>query len=108
MARYLIQVSYTTQGISDLVKNPQDRAAAVRPLLEGLGGKLESFDYAFGDYDAVLIAELPDNVSMVALSMAVSASGAVGSLKTTALIPMNEAVEAMRKAGTVGYRPPGG
>ncbi len=108
MARYLIQVSYTTQGISDLVKNPQDRAAAVRPLIESLGGKLESFDYAFGDYDAVLIAELPDNVSMVALSMAVSASGAVGSLKTTVLIPMNEAVEAMRKAGTLGYRPPGG
>ena len=108
MARYLIQVSYTTQGVSDLVKNPQDRAAAVRPLFEGLGGKLESFDYAFGDYDVVIIAELPDNVSMVALSMAVSASGAVGSLKTTVLIPIVEAVEAMRKAGTVGYQPPGG
>ena len=80
----------------------------MRPLLEGLGGKLESFDYAFGDYDAVIIAELPDNVSMVALSMAVGASGAIRSLKTTVLIPVNEAVEAMRKAGTLGYRPPGG
>ncbi len=108
MARYMIQASYTSQGISDLVKNPQDRAAAVRPLVEGLGGKLESFDYALGDYDAVLIAELPDNVSMVAISMAVGASGAIRSLKTTVLIPVNEAVEAMRKAGTAGYRPPGG
>ena len=108
MARYMIQASYTTQGISDLIKNPQDRAAAVRPLIEGLGGKLESFDYALGDYDAVLIAELPDNVSMVAISMAVGASGAIRSLKTTVLIPVNEAVEAMRKAGTLGYRPPGG
>ena len=80
----------------------------MRPLFEGMGGKLESFDYAFGDYDAVIIAELPDNVSMVALSMAVSASGAVGSIKTTVLIPVNEAVEGMRKAGTAGYRPPGG
>ena len=108
MGRYLVQVSYSTQGISDLVSNPQDRAAAVRPLIERMGGKLESFDYAFGDYDVVLIAELPDNVSMVALSMAVSASGAVGAIKTTVLIPVNEAVEAMRKAGTAGYRPPGG
>ena len=108
MARYLVQVSYTTQGISELVKNPQDRAASVRPLFEGLGGKLESFDYAFGDYDVVLIAELPDNVSMVALSMAVGASGAVRSLKTTVLVPVDEAVEAMRKAGAVVYRPPGG
>ena len=108
MARYMIQASYTSQGISDLVKNPQDRAAAVRPLIEGLGGKLESFDYAFGDYDAVVIVELPDNVSMVAASMAVGASGAIRSLKTTVLIPVDEAVEAMRKAGAVGYRPPGG
>jgi uncharacterized protein with GYD domain len=108
VARYMIQASYTSQGISDLVKNPQDRAAAVRPLIEGLGGKLESFDYAFGDYDAVVIVELPDNVSMVAASMAVGASGAIRSLKTTVLIPVDEAVEAMRKAGAVGYRPPGG
>ncbi len=56
----------------------------------------------------MIIAELPDNVSMVALSMAVSASGAVRSLKTTVLVPVHEAVEAMRKAGTAGYRPPGG
>ena len=107
MARYLVQASYTTQGISDLVKNPHDRAAAVRPMIERLGGKLESFDFAFGDYDAVIIAELPDNVAMAAISMTVGASGAIGSLKTTVLIPMDEAVEAMRKAGTVGYQPPG-
>jgi uncharacterized protein with GYD domain len=108
MPRYLIQASYTTQGISGLVKNPHNRAAAVRPVIERLGGKLESFDFAFGEYDAVIIAELPDNVSMAAFSMAVGASGAIGSFKTTVLIPMDEAVEAMRKAGTVGYRPPGG
>ena len=99
---------FDPRDFSERVKNPQGRAAAVRPLFEGMGGKLESFDYAFGDYDAVIIAELPDNVSMVALSMAVSASGAVGSIKTTVLIPVNEAVEGMRKAGTAGYRPPGG
>ena len=50
MARYMIQASYSTQGIADLVSNPQDRAAAVRPLVERLGGKLESFDFAFGDF----------------------------------------------------------
>jgi len=108
MPRYLIQASYSTQGISDLVKNPQNRAAAMRPVTERLGGKLESFDFAFGEYDIVSIVELPDNVSMAAISMAIGAGGAIGEFKTTVLIPMNEAVEAMRKAGTVGYRPPGG
>ena len=107
MARYLIQASYSHQGISDLVKNPHDRAASVRPVVESMGGRLESFDYAFGDYDAVIIVELPDNVSAAALAMAVGASGSISSFKTTVLMPMSEAVEAMRKAGTVGYRPPG-
>jgi uncharacterized protein with GYD domain len=108
MARYLVQVSYNVQGISDLVKNSQDRAVAIRGVIEGLGGKLESFDYAFGDYDVVVMAELPDNTTMAALAMAVGAGGAVRNFKTTVLIPMSEAVEAMRKAGSIGYRPPGG
>ena len=106
MARYMIQVSYTSGGVVDLVKNPQDRSAVIRPLIEGMGGKMHSFDYSFGDYDVVVIAELPDNVSMAALSMAISAGGAIGGFKTTVLLSMEEAVEAMRKAGSVGYRPP--
>jgi uncharacterized protein with GYD domain len=107
MPRYLIQESYANQGISDLVKNPSDRAVVARSVIEKLGGKLVSADFAFGEYDAVLIVDLPDNVAMAAFSMAVGAGGAVRSFKTTVLIPMDEAVEAMRKAGTVGYRPPG-
>lgn len=108
MARYLIQASYNQQGISDLVGNPHDRAAALRPVVEGLGGRLVTFDYAFGEYDVVAIVEVPDNVAMAALAMAVGAGGALKDLKTTVLIPMDEAVEAMRKAGSTGYRPPGG
>ena len=54
------------------------------------------------------IGEFPDNVTMAALSMAISASGGFSAFKTTVLIPMNEAVEAMRKAGSISYRPPGG
>ena len=108
MARYMIQASYSTQGVSDLVSNPQDRAAAVRPLIERLGGKIESFDFAFGDYDAVIIAELPNNVAMASIAMAVGASGAISSFKTTVLLSMEDAVEAMRQAGGVGYRGPAG
>jgi uncharacterized protein with GYD domain len=108
MAHYLVQNSYSTQGASDLVRNPHDREAAVRPAIERLGGKVEKVYCAFGEYDIVFIVEMPDNTSMAALSMAVGASGAAASFKTTVLIPMDEAVEAMRKAGAVGYRPPGG
>ena len=107
MPRYLIQASYSNQGIADLVSNPQDRAAAVRPLIERMGGRLESFDYCFGDYDAVIIVELPNNVAVASVAMAVGASGAISSFKTTVLLSMEEAMEAMRQASGVGYLPPG-
>jgi len=107
MARYMIQASYTTTSVAAMVRNPQDRAVAVQPLLDQLGGSLVSLDFAFGDYDLVAIGEFPDNLTMAALSMALAASGAFSAFKTTVLIPMSEAVEAMRKAGTISYRPPG-
>ncbi len=108
MAHYLAQVSYNNRGISDLVNNPQDRSTHIRSVIEGLGGRMESFYFSFGDYDAVATFELPDNVSATAFALAVSAGGAVRSYKTTVLITPDEAVEAMRKASTVSYRPPGG
>lgn len=107
MAHYLIQASYTSGAISDLVKNPQNRADAIRPAIEKAGGRLEAFYHALGDYDVVAIVEMPDNAGAAALSMAISAGGALSSLKTTVLLDMNESVDAMRKAGGLGYRPPG-
>ena len=107
MPYYLVQASYSAQGVSGLVKSPEDRSAVLRQLVESAGGRIESMYYAFGDFDVVVIMELPDNVAMTAFSMAVGASGAVTNLKTTVLIPISEGVEAARKAGTIGYRPPG-
>ena len=108
MAHYLIQASYSKEGISQLLANPQDRAAAVRPVVEGMGGKIESFYFAFGEYDAIVVAELPDNVSAAALAMAVGGSAGISSYKTIPLLTMAEAMEAMRKASSTGYRPPAG
>ena len=107
MPHYLLQASYTAQGVSGLVSSPEDRSAAIRSLIESVGGRMESYYYAFGDSDVVAIFELPDNVTMAALSMAAGASGAISNLKTTVLIPISEGVEAARKAAGINYRPPG-
>ena len=106
MPYYLIQTAYTAEACADLVKSPQDRLEAVGPVVERLGGKLLSFYMAFGDYDVVGVAEMPDNVSAAAFSMAVSAGGAVRAVKTTPLMTVQEGIEAFRKAGQAGYRPP--
>lgn len=107
MPYFLFQASYTAQAISGLISNPEDRSTAIRSLVEGVGGRVESSYYAFGDYDIVIIAELPDNASMAALSMVAASSGATLNIKTTVLIPISEGVEAARKAAGIGYRPPG-
>ena len=107
MPTYLVQASYTAQGVSGLIKSPEDRTVVLRPLVEGLGGKIESAYFAFGDFDVVIIVELPDSVTMAAFSMVVGASGAVTNIKTTVLMSMSEGLEAAGRAGSINYYPPG-
>jgi uncharacterized protein with GYD domain len=106
MAYYLVQASYTAHAVAAMVKSPQDRAAAVKPMIEGLGGKLHGLWFAFGEYDIVAIAEMPDNVSAAAVSMAVGASGSMSAYRSTALMTSAEAVEAMKKAAAASYQAP--
>ena len=77
-------------------------------LLEQLGARFASLDYAFGDYDVVAIIEAPDNVSAAAVALAITAGGGVRAYKTTPLLTVQEALEAMRrgKAAQAAYRPP--
>ena len=105
MASYLLQVSYAPQAWAAMIQNPQDRSKAVAGAIGKLGGKIEKFYLAFGDYDIVGVVEMPDNVSAAAFSMAVSAGGACTSVKTTPLISMDEALQAMSKAAACGYKP---
>ncbi len=79
----------------------------IRPVIERLGGRLESAHLSFGDYDVVVIAEMPDHVSASAFSLAASAGGGVKAVKTTPLMTVEEGIEAMKKAAGAGYRPPG-
>jgi uncharacterized protein with GYD domain len=107
MARYLFQASYTSEAWAAQVGHPQNRMEVIRPVIERLGGRLESAYLAFGDYDVVVIAEMPDNVSAAAFSLAASAGGGVKAVKTTPLMTVEEGIEAMKKAAGSGYRPPG-
>ena len=105
MAKYLWQVSYTTEGLKGLVKEGgSSRAAAIRTLTESRGGTLEAFYFAFGDDDVYLIADLPSNVEASAVALAVGASGAAR-IKTVVLLSPED-VDAATKVD-VGYRAPG-
>jgi uncharacterized protein with GYD domain len=104
MPHYLSQMSYTPEAWARLVAHPQDRIEAVRGPIEKLGGRIHNAFFSFGEYDVVVITEMPDNVSAAAIAIAFAAGGSVKSEKTTPLMTTAEALEAIKKAGTSGYR----
>ena len=107
MTKYLIQGSYSEQGLKGMLQEGgSKRHEAAEQLIKGMGGRLEAYYYAFGSDDFVVIADLPSNVDATALSLVVNASGAVQS-RTTVLITPEEADQARKKMKTVKYRPPG-
>ncbi|HEX5933996.1 MAG TPA: GYD domain-containing protein [Pseudorhizobium sp.] len=107
MAMYLTRFSYTPETWARMIESPEDRREAARSYIESVGGKLHGFWYAFGEHDGWNLWEAPDNVSMAAVSLAIGAGGAVKSIETTPLLSVEEAMEAMRRAKSVRYRPPG-
>jgi uncharacterized protein with GYD domain len=103
--KFLIKATYTAEGARGLIKEGGSaRRSAVQKMIEAQGGRLEAFYYAYGDDDAIIIADLPDPTAGLALSLAVNASGVVR-LSTHPLITPEE----VDKAGkiSVGYRAPG-
>jgi uncharacterized protein with GYD domain len=107
MALYLTKFSYTPQTWARLMANPEDRRTAATQYIESVGGKLHGFWYAFGSHDGYNLWEAPDNVSMAAVAIALSSGGAISSLETTVLLSVEETLDALGRAGQIGYRPPG-
>ena len=105
MPTYLVQASYTSEAIASLIKNPQNRMEVVAKAGQNLGGKLIGGWMSFGEYDVVLIAELPDQVSAAAIALAAAAGGSLKAIKTTPLLTAEEGIEAAKKAAASGYTP---
>ncbi|MBL3664920.1 GYD domain-containing protein [Streptomyces sp. M2CJ-2] len=105
MPKFLIQATYTPEGAKGLLKDgASGRRAAVDQVVTGLGGKVETMYFAFGESDTVLIVDFPDAVSMAAVSLAVKASGALQT-RATPLLTLDEIDEATRREVT--FRAPG-
>jgi uncharacterized protein with GYD domain len=108
MALYMYQAAYTPDSWAAQLKNPQNRVDAVgRQVCEAVGGKLVGGWYCFGEYDIVLVVDVPNNEAMTAIALGVAAGGATKTSKTTVLMTGAEGVAAMKKADAVvqTYRP---
>jgi uncharacterized protein with GYD domain len=105
MPKYLLQGSYTVEGLRGLLREGgTKRREAVEQVVKASGGTLETFYYAYGGDDFFIIVDLPDSVTTTAIALTVNATGAV-SFKTIVLITPEEVDAAVKKS--VSYRPPG-
>ena len=105
MPSYLVQVAYTSEATAALLKKPHDRSSVVAKAVEKLGGSLKGAWLCFGDYDTVVVVDMPDNVSAAAFALAISAGGSCKTVKTTPLMSVDDGITAMKKAGGSGYKP---
>ena len=104
MPKYLVQGSYTDQGLKGLLKEGgSKRRVMVEKLAEEMGGKLEVFYYAFGSDDFVIILDLPGNIEMAATAIVAQASGMVKS-RVTVLMATEDVDQAVQRK--VDFRPP--
>jgi uncharacterized protein with GYD domain len=109
MGKYLIKVSYVGEGVTGLLKEGgSGRRKASEKVIEALGGSIEAMYYAFGETDAFIIVDLPDNASAVTASLLVNASGRV-KVTYTPLFTSEEIDQAAEKGGQIhaAYRAPG-
>ena len=97
------ELHFTT--VKALADNPQDQEAAIRPMFEAAGGKVLNFYFGLGESDWFVVSELPDNTAAVAVAMAVALSPSLTNVKTTALLTPAEAMESMKQAKTLAFRP---
>jgi uncharacterized protein with GYD domain len=107
MPSYLVQVAYTSEALSTLIAKPQNRAEVVAKTVKKLGGKIKGAWLAFGEYDTIVVVDMPDNVSAAAFALAVGGGGSCKSVRTTPLIDAEEGIAAFKKAGSAGYKPVG-
>ena len=105
MAKYLIQATLTGEGLKGVEKDTATgRKETVTKAIEGLGGKVEAFYFALGEYDVVVVADLPDIVAATAMALHVNDSGLVRT-RTTSLLTVDDVNKAIKKK--VAYRAPG-
>ena len=106
MTLYMAQFAYTPEAWAQLTKNPEDRTAVIKELVEKLGCDFEGLFYSFGEYDGFFLVEAPDETTVASIALATIAPGHLKTTKITTLLRPAALLEAMKKAGGASYRGP--
>jgi uncharacterized protein with GYD domain len=105
MPKFLIQASYTSEGVGGVVdKGGSARREAVSQMIASAGGQMECFYFGFGEADAFVVADLPSNEVALAIALSINRSSATQA-STTVLLTAEQVDEAARSVPE--YRAPG-
>ena len=109
MPKYVTFFSYTSDAWARMVERPDDRAAAARAAIEGVGGELLAFYWMFGPSDGFAIYSVPDEIAAASLGVSVAGTAQVARQETFQVLDMDEGKQALELAAAVArsYRPPG-
>jgi uncharacterized protein with GYD domain len=109
MPKYVSFFTYSSEAWGRMIGAPGDRTAALRQVLDSVGGSLDAMYWMFGDHDGMVIFDVPDSVSAAAVSIAAGSSGAFKQLETHELFTQEQLGETLARAKntTQVYRPPG-
>lgn len=103
MAQYLWQTSLTASAWkAQIAGSSAALVAAGDAGAANFGGRVLHAWIAFGEYDLIAVVEMPDNESMAAFVLAMTAQGHYSAGKTTILLSGAEAEAALKRAGSSG------
>ena len=109
MPKYVTFFSYTSDAWARMVERPDDRPAAARAAIEGVGGELLAFYWMFGPSDGFAIYSVPHEIAAASLGAGVAGTNQVARQETFQVLDMDEGKQALELAREVArsYRPPG-
>jgi uncharacterized protein with GYD domain len=110
MAVFITQGRFTREYLKGGLARPEDRQAAIARLCEQAGGRMISLYFTLGQYDFIVISEMPDAQAASAVSIAASGGGGIEGAVTTQAFTSAEAKTVFERAGAIAgsYKPMGG
>ena len=79
MARYVVLLDWTDQGVRSAVKDTVQRVAQARTAWEPLGVRIEAVYWTLGGHDLVGVLDAPDDATLAAGLLRLGAAGNVRS-----------------------------
>ena len=103
--RIVVLANYAPHAVKGLIQG-SDREAAIRALVESVGGKLESVMFTRGAYDIAVTCTVPDQAAGLGVVMAVRASGSLSEVQLLEELDVKPILAAAQTAAKA-YKPAG-